>query len=43
MKRWKLAAMLAAMALLLCGCGAIVVEESEPVQIGSRPAAQWFW
>ena len=41
MKRLALAALLTA-TLLLCGCGAIVVEESEPVQIGLGTDVELF-
>lgn len=33
MKRWMLALALAAMLTILCGCGAIIVEDAEPVII----------
>lgn len=40
-KRWLLVLLLLAL-LVLCGCGAIVVEEREPVWIGCAAVARMF-
>lgn len=41
MKKWLLMLVLLA-ALALCGCSAIVVEESEPVWIGCAAGVRLF-
>jgi len=42
MKRRMLALWLAALMLLLCGCGMILVEDSEPVKIGKVHCVRMF-
>ena len=37
-KKIALLLVLAVLALLLCGCGMIIVEDSQPVQIGMEEA-----
>lgn len=42
MKRRMLALFLAALMLLLCGCGMILVEDSEPVIVGNTQCVRMF-
>lgn len=40
MKKWALAAMMLILALSMASCGAIVVEDSEPVIVGETEYLQ---